>query len=50
MPQITKRPFMAAVMLASAPDVKSFGMPQRHILARTSPGIVRKPPDFSPVN
>jgi hypothetical protein len=51
MPQMTKRPFMAAVMLADGRSVKHFqGVRQsRHDLAATSPRIVPKRADFSPV-
>jgi hypothetical protein len=54
MPQIAKRPFMAAVMRAEAPSVKYFRAAgrfgRRHNLAATSPGIVPKRANFSPVN
>jgi hypothetical protein len=53
MPQIAKRPFMAAVMRAVWRFVKRFDASLRgrsHDPAATSPGKVLKPANFSPVN
>jgi hypothetical protein len=54
MPQIAKRPFMAAVMRSKWRSVKSFPAAEvfgtRHNLAATSPRIVKGRANFSPVN
>jgi len=49
MPQIAKRPFMAAVMRAVWRSVKRFRRIAGHDTAATSPGIVPKRANFSPV-
>jgi len=54
MPQIAIRPFMAAVIGPERHSVKHFPNRRwrrsRHDPAATMPGIIQKPPDFSPVN
>jgi hypothetical protein len=50
MPQIAKRPFMAAVMRLKGRFVKLLRSARRHNLAATSPRIAKTRANFSPVN